>query len=708
MIDIFRGYVATINKKCIQAFGNGEPLLSLENAMRRQEFAGVLNGKFTVIDIDDMEAAKAVLTIVTDQDLNCRVYQTTRGYHFVFLNSEWMCQCHNRKINALGITFDSKYGTNAYICVKFGGVVRKILRDFDESRKIDILPKFFMKVESAKELFGMMEGSGRNGALFSHIIPLMKSGFSVEEAKQTLSLINDYVFGEPLSESEFEKVTREGAFSRVTVESDFADSRKWHEVTTIDTITPPTFPLNCYPKTLCDYATALSEHTQTDPAMAGVSLLGVLGTIFQNKISVVSVNGNIEQTSIYAVDIAPPAERKSEVKRRTTNPINKFTIRYNLEHKAELSRSKAQKKLLQKALAIAEKGDNADALFKAQEDYDSYQEPQPLTLMADDTTVEALVSLMSANNERMLIASDEGGVFFHMKGRYKQNGDDTELYLKSHSGGRVSVHRKSREPEILENPALSLCISVQPYVVENSIMDEENTGRGLTARFLYAYCEEKAGKRQAVSIPMPTEVEQAYEDAILKCLSVTIESEKLLGLLGTDYNRINYIYLSEEATQYAIQYFDICEKRIVEGLERAKGWNGKAFGLSIRIAGLFHSFICIEQDKDPTELPIPLDIIINASRVVEVLAVHAEKVFMGNERKNNDAIYLLTRIKALGVDEFNKQDLWQKVKRRFITVDSFDEALQTLEGSGYIKIEIHQTKGRPLTTIKVNPFINCT
>ncbi|HHV11301.1 MAG TPA: DUF3987 domain-containing protein [Clostridiales bacterium] len=207
---------------------------------------------------------------------------------------------------------------------------------------------------------------------------------------------------------------------------------------------------------------------------------------------------------------------------------------------------------------------------------------------------------------------------------------------------------------------------------------------------------------------MPTEVEQAYEDAILKCLSVTIESEKVLGLLGTDYNRINYIYLSEEATQYAIQYFDICEKRIMEGLERAKGWNGKAFGLSIRIAGLFHSFNCIEQDKDPTEIPIPLDIMINASRVVEVLAVHAEKVFMGNERKNNDAIYLLTRIKALGIDEFNKQDLWQKTKRKFNTVDSFDEGLQALEGSGYIKIETHQTKGRPLTTIKVNPFINCT
>lgn len=42
-------------------------------------------------------------------------------------------------------------------------------------------------------------------------------------------------------------------------------------------------------------------------------LLGLLGTLFQNKLSIVSVNDNIEQLSIYTVAIAPPAERKSEV-----------------------------------------------------------------------------------------------------------------------------------------------------------------------------------------------------------------------------------------------------------------------------------------------------------------------------------------------------------------------------------------------------------
>jgi hypothetical protein len=141
-------------------------------------------------------------------------------------------------------------------------------------------------------------------------------------------------------------------------------------------------------------------------------------------------------------------------------------------------------------------------------------------------------------------------------------------------------------------------------------------------------------------------------------------------------------------------------------LERAKGWNGKAFGLAIRIAGLFHSFECLERGADPTETPIPLYIMENAAKLTEVLAMHAEKVFTGSDRKNNLALYLHKRLLGLlGTNsEINKQELYQKSKRRFENAEAFDEALGTLETNGYIRMEQRQTKGRPLTVIKVNPL----
>ena len=475
----------------------------------------------------------------------------------------------------------------------------------------------------------------------------------------------------------------------------------WREPTPLDTIIPPDFPLECFPQTLSDYVKELSEYTQTDPAMAGVSCLGILGGVFQNKISVQSVNGNIEQTSIYAVKICAPAERKSEVDRYTTRPIIKFSNRYNAAHKADITRSRAEYKMKQKALTAAEKAKETDfdALLLAQNDIDNFKEVALFTLIADDTTIEALITLMTQNNERMLIASDEGGIFSHMKGRYKINGDDIELYLKAHSGGRVSVHRKSREPETLENPALSLCVSVQPYIAENAILDDENTGRGLTARLVFAYCDEKAGTRGAVSKPMSDEVVKRYEKAIIRCLEQTIHDDISLK---SDYSTVRIAKLSEDAREYAIGYFDVCERRIIDGLERAKGWNGKCFGLAIRIAGLFHSFECMERDVDPADLPIPLSIMMKAAKLVEVLAIHAEKVFMGTDRKNTQALYLLKRLLGLlGTSlEINKQDVWQKVKRRFEGAEAFDETLKALETNEYIRIEQQKTKGRPLTVIR--------
>jgi hypothetical protein len=335
---------------------------------------------------------------------------------------------------------------------------------------------------------------------------------------------------------------------------------------------------------------------------------------------------------------------------------------------------------------------------------DNFEEITPLTLIADDSTNEALITLMSQNSERMLIASDEGGLFKNIKGRYNQNSDDVELYLKAHSGGSISVHRKSREPETLENPALSLCISVQPFVIESVVLDEENTGRGLTARLVFAYCDEKAGTRSAVSQPMNQDVFDRYENAIQRCLSRTINNDIILE---SDYYSVNTVKLSDEARAFAIAYFDICEQRIRDGLENAKGWNGKCFGLAIRIAGLFHAFDCIEHEREPVDVPIPLAVMKNAATLTDVLSAHAEKVYAGSDRRNNDALYLLKKLRKLsGADsEIGKQEVWQKTKGKFSGAEALDEALATLEDNGYIRIEQRKGKmGRAVSVVVMNPL----
>ena len=212
MVNIFRGYVQTKNKKCIQKFGNGEPLLTLAQAKALPEFAGILNGKYTVIDIDEPEKAEKLLRLVTDLALNVRIYKTTRGYHFVFRNSKAITKNLTRQINALGLPFDSRYGKNAYIIQKYNGAEREIVRDFDTTRLIDAVPKWLKAIRSGKEFSGMTDGSGRNSALFAHILRLQKNKFSVEEVRETIRHINSYVLDEPLSEDELDKLLRDEAF----------------------------------------------------------------------------------------------------------------------------------------------------------------------------------------------------------------------------------------------------------------------------------------------------------------------------------------------------------------------------------------------------------------------------------------------------------------------------------------------------------------
>jgi uncharacterized cupin superfamily protein len=166
------------------------------------------------------------------------------------------------------------------------------------------------------------------------------------------------------------------------------------------------------------------------------------------------------------------------------------------------------------------------------------------------------------------------------------------------------------------------------------------------------------------------------------------------------------IKLSDEADAYAESYFYTPEKRIEDGLESAMSWNGKAFGLSIRIAALFHAFQCCENEKEPAEIPISVETMQNAVKVTECLAVHAEKVFAG-DNQHNDALYLLRRIKRYGQKEIQKRKMWRGVASRFRNTEKLDEILHFLEGRGYLRLEKNSTGGRPAEIIKVNPaFLN--
>lgn len=75
----FRGYVETKNKKSIEKIKNRTDFKTWEQVQSLPEFAGVLSDEAILIDIDSAHEAEILMDIVEDLQLNCRVYQTTRG-----------------------------------------------------------------------------------------------------------------------------------------------------------------------------------------------------------------------------------------------------------------------------------------------------------------------------------------------------------------------------------------------------------------------------------------------------------------------------------------------------------------------------------------------------------------------------------------------------------------------------------------------------
>ena len=134
MYKVFKGYVPTRDKKCLVRFKNrrSQDLYSLEDVEKMPEYAGILADETVLIDVDDFDESEILFHIVQDKKLKCRVYETTRGKHFLFQNSALeTCKTHTRL--ACGLNADIKLGCrNSYSILKFKGKNRKILYDTDD------------------------------------------------------------------------------------------------------------------------------------------------------------------------------------------------------------------------------------------------------------------------------------------------------------------------------------------------------------------------------------------------------------------------------------------------------------------------------------------------------------------------------------------------------------------------------------------------
>jgi len=471
------------------------------------------------------------------------------------------------------------------------------------------------------------------------------------------------------------------------------------------------FPADSLPKPIAEMVQAVSEATQTDPAMPGTSALSVLSACTGGHAEIEIRHGWREPLCLYTATIAAPGERKSAVQMSMAQPL--LDVEQRLADAGKVTRMEAEtrKQVAEQTAAKlkqqAAKATNTDAWSGAMADAigaatmaDSIAVPPIPRLVADDITPEAAATLLAEQGGRLAIISAEGGIFDIIAGRYNNNVPNMDLWLKGHSGDPLKVDRKGRLPENVRRPALTLGLMIQPAVLNIVAANRQFRGRGFLARILYSCPVSRVGRRMIAPSSPDSYVVQCYERAVGNL------ADGMAGWRGDPA-----ILTLTPAAQQEIQKIEAEVEPTLAGdgeLAPLADWGAKYVGAVARIAGIIH--LAEHGAEFGPRKPVEAQTVTAANGIGAYFKACAINAFseMGTDHVTADAIYVLERIHGIGGDEVSERDLFTAISRaRFKTMTDLVPALERLVDHRYLAPMPRgkPTGGRPTSPrYKVHPL----
>lgn len=220
---MFKGYIPTRNKRPAESIKGRKEFYKFDEVKHLKSYGGVLADDIIMVDIDNMNEAETMQQIVNELNIKCNIIETSRGKHFYFKNTNIRKNSIHQRI-AIGLNVDIKLGDrNCVVPLKIDGTERKFLQKYDE---LDSLPKWIYVMKKDIDFNDLSEGDGRNQTLFNYILTLQSEGFSKDEIRETIAIINNYIISEPLDSKELEIILRDEAFNK---ESFFKGSQLLHD-----------------------------------------------------------------------------------------------------------------------------------------------------------------------------------------------------------------------------------------------------------------------------------------------------------------------------------------------------------------------------------------------------------------------------------------------------------------------------------------------
>lgn len=157
---------------------------------------------YIVVDID--EGKEQALKVIKHFKLKTLMCKTPKGLHLYFKTTRDFPQ----KIGMIlpcGLKCDFRCANKGYVLLPFNTENRA----FNKCKTIADLPLEFTPMPTRKDsLLGLKTGDGRNSTLFAHLLAYKNRGASDEQLEDMAEAINEYVFEDPMSDAELNKILR--------------------------------------------------------------------------------------------------------------------------------------------------------------------------------------------------------------------------------------------------------------------------------------------------------------------------------------------------------------------------------------------------------------------------------------------------------------------------------------------------------------------
>lgn len=437
------------------------------------------------------------------------------------------------------------------------------------------------------------------------------------------------------------------------------------------------FPYELFPHPVGEYIKQAAESMNCDYSMIGVPMLSALATAIGNSTVLKAKKGWIEKAVVWSAVIAPSGSMKSPALRHATRHVH-------LRH-----REKTEE--YQRALR---EYDNAFIVWETENPKGSKKKKDPKPIepthercLVNDTTIEALIKILSVNPRGVLCHRDELAALFDSFGQYKSKGSaDVPTYLSMFNAEAISNDRiVNGAMRFIPRAAVSITGTIQPEILRKRLAGE-NTENGMAARFLF--CEP------------PTKPKCWSDDEVDDWLDDEVESMFRLLFELPCGDKPAICTLSKAADDRLPEFVN------QHGLEMSNAGGAIAAAYSkleaycLRFALIFHLIDLVEGRAKNVESRVQLDTFERAIELTDWFKWQTQRVYKSLQGYDPEIFELVKLIRDQFQGEISSDEL-RKAKSKYRGSGAAQDALEELQRRKLGRFYDVQTDGRPKNVFKL-------